>query len=230
MPHQAMPHQGMPHQGMPHPGMPHPGTPDQGTPDLADAPPGRRPTLAGGAIGMAVAGLGLLQAQRLVGGNDVELALGREVLLDLGAPQCLSLELRRSPGCLSGHARWELVRLPRRASSGPLSLLFEAAGDLLGADAILEPFAHPLCLEATCACGARVAATGTRWAPAPACPSCGAETTWNSSAQVARLSADAARQLGIADASLQALGLPEAGALISARAGGRCIHLLLDQE
>ena len=200
----------------------------------AQSPP-HRPTLAGGALGMAVAGLGLLQSQRLLGGRDIDLALDREILLDLNAMQCLSLRQQRSEACLSGHRRWQVLRLPAHAVRAPVATLFEAARDVLGGggprdtqSVVLEPFAHPLCLEAVCSCGGRVARTGTRWAATPVCPDCGAATSWRTELQIPRFDEAAAAELGISETSLQDLGLPEAGALVAARLGTRTVHLLID--
>lgn len=208
----------------------------------------RPPTIAGGGLGMAIAGLALLQAQRLVGGTDDRLALGREVLLDLGGPALHSFELRRSPDCLSGHQRWGLRHLPDSTAETTLRDLFErarrdltgsrGAGELSGGGGssapggiVLEPFLHPLCLEATCRCGARQRAVGSVWAPAPTCEACGSpdRVVWREDVKLPRLVEAQARELGILDTPLEALGLPDRGGMVVARGpGGREARYVLD--
>lgn len=85
-------------------------TPCPGQPDAE-----RAPTIAGGALGAAIAGCGLLQAQRLVLGNDLELVVNREILVDMTRWKLLPIERRRSDTCLSGHVRWQLTRIGRSA-------------------------------------------------------------------------------------------------------------------
>lgn len=205
--------------------------------DFARTPcPGRDgsgppPTLAGGAIGMAAAGLGLLQAQRLLGGNDAELVLDREVLIDLGASAIHVFGLVRSEGCLSGHETWDPLPVGRSAAEMTLDGLFEVALRELGpsADPTIEPFLHPLCLAAACACGEAVRAVGTSWAPAPACPRCGGAMRWREDLRWPRLRRAQAAELGVLDVPLTRLGLPSDGALVAAFAEGRPpVRFLLD--
>lgn len=181
--------------------------------------PNRPPTLAGGAIGAAVAGLGLLQAQRLVTGNDLEQVLDRQMVLDLSTPQMLPLQRRRSEKCLSGHIAWELTRVRRSANRATLAELFsEARLRLDAANVVLEPFGHPLCVEATCRCGGWQAAAGTRFAMPPLCPDCGQPMEWLRAHVVTRLTHDDAKELEIDEVPLWRLGYPLRGAMFTALA------------
>lgn len=182
----------------------------------------RPPTLAGGAIGLAIAAIGLLQAQRLVGGNARASALDRELVLDLDGPGLSPLELPRSRRCASEHQRWELVELDHHATRATPGDLFERATADLGTARIeLEPWLHPLALEVGCSCGARQRAVGTPWATAPACEACGEQTRWAPAPTWPRLNATQARLLGVTATPWATLGLPARGALIIARAEGR---------
>ncbi len=87
----------------------------------------RPPTLAGGAIASAIAGLGILQAQRLVSGNDVERVLGRELILDLSNHRLLEIELTRCERCLSGHRRWEELIEVQPTNHRDLAAIFDLA-------------------------------------------------------------------------------------------------------
>jgi hypothetical protein len=201
------------------------------TPCPGGAAAGPPPTLAGGAIGMAVAGLGLISAQRLLGGNGADLVLDREVLIDLGGREIHVFGLGRSERCLSGHETWAPLPLRRSAAETTLDDLFEAARRELGSstDPTIEPFLHPICLAAACACGEGVAAVGTPWAAAPACRRCGGAMRWIEDIRWPRLRREQAAALGILDVSLTRLGLPSDGALVSAFAEGRPrVRFLLD--
>ena len=90
------------------------------------------PTRAGGAIGMTVAGVGLLQAQRIVTGCDAGLVRDREVLVDLTNLQLHPQILERSPDCISGHESWDVVTLSKAANEVTLDLIFDLARDQVG--------------------------------------------------------------------------------------------------
>jgi hypothetical protein len=187
------------------------------------AQPSRAPTLAGVAISMGVAGLALIQAQRLATGNDAELVFERELLLDLSDPTLVSLVRRRSSQCLSGHVRWELTRIDRVASGTTLADVFAESTARLGQDEItLEPYGHPLALEAHCGvCGATRPCVGTRWATPPACRACAQPMTWAIERQRDRLTLGEVHELGIHHLPLDQLGLPERGAMLVARTPGK---------
>ena len=74
------------------------------------------PTNAGTALAMSVAGLGLLYAQRLVGGNGSDRILDGEVIVDLDSPGILPMQLRRNEACLSSHKRFDPTRLHQAAA------------------------------------------------------------------------------------------------------------------
>lgn len=189
-------------------------------------------TIAGGALGMAIAGLGLLQAQRLVTGNDLEYVLDRELLLDLSHSQLLATRLRRSDACLSRHeGPWHLVPAGLTTEEATVADVFaRCAGQLGTTDLLLEPYGHPLGLQVSCACGARRLAVGSVWSVGPACPRCGQAMQWTQDIQWPRLSSAQARELGIHTRTLAELGLPQDGALLIARAPGRPALRLLFQS
>jgi hypothetical protein len=194
---------------------------------VRDACPGvataeRPPTLAGGAMAAAIAGLGLLQAQRLVTGHEIDRVLEREILIDWDEFQTIPLRLERSPGCLSGHVRWNLLDLDAAASDLSVADLLELSRRQLSDPHVSVSFyLHPLNTQAVCDCGASTPAVGTDWATPPACPKCGAIMRWLPLAQVPSFDSAAAGKLGILDRSLTDLGIPERGAMLTARAPAR---------
>lgn len=190
--------------------------------------PERPPTLAGSATSLVVSGLAVLQAQRLVTGNDRHRVQNQELLIDLDSSQLLRMQLPATDSCLSGHARWELTRVSA-TSVQSWKDLFETAAALLGSrEVVIEPYQHPLCLEAGCSCGRRQLAIGTIWSPAPECPHCAAPMRWYSESMRASLRREHAERLGILDRSPDATGMPERGALYTAYAAGRAsVRLLL---
>jgi hypothetical protein len=180
------------------------------------------PTIAGGAIAMAIAGLGLLSAQRLLTGNDDNLVYDYETQLNFTQLQLLPMKLTRSERCLSGHVRWELLPIDAAGSDATLADVFSiATRELSSADVTLEPYLHPLCVQAECACGQVAMATGSQWAPPPACPGCGEFMSRRQAIQYDRVSAQLASDLGVLGIPLTALGLPEQGATLIARTAGR---------
>jgi hypothetical protein len=172
----------------------------------------------------------LLQAQRLATGNDLDRVVDREIRVDLSHWQLLPIERRRSGTCLSGHVRWQLTPMGRSADQLTLADVFAEAERRLGGEGVtLEPYGHPLFVEATCDCGARMEAVGTRWATPPRCTRCGDKGRWFSQTQYSRLRKTHVEELGIRRVLLPELGLPSAGAMFVARtAGKRPLRLLLD--
>ena len=194
------------------------------------AAPQHAPTRAGGVIGSMIAGAAVLQAQRLVCGNDTELVLGRELLLDMSNMQMILLKRLRSADCLSGHVQWDLNRLWMTARNTTLPDLFCEAEQMLGRNSLtLEPFAHPFCTFATCGCGQHKPAVGTRWAQGPQCANCGSPMAWAGETARDRISRADVRELGIGGRTLSELGMPERGAMFVARATGQPpLRIVLD--
>lgn len=185
----------------------------------------RPPTLAGAAVPAAVA-LGILQAQRLLSHRDIESALDHELVLDLGAAALHALHLQRSPRCLSAHARWQIVDLPRTVDALTLRELFDVAERHLQGDVSLIPENGPLSLSTLCACGARALCVGALHAPPPACAQCGAGSVRRPEAALAGVSRAQAAELEILDIALAGLGLPD-GAAVAARARhGSRVHFV----
>jgi hypothetical protein len=192
-----------------------PRTPCPGRP-LSEGPP----TLAGGAVGMSIAGLGLLQAQRIGTGNDAELVWDCEVAVDWSSLEAFAIQLVRSPGCLSGHQRWELIEIPE-AQITAFRDVYAAAGEhMTKGDFSLEAFQHPLCLQATCDCGALAAAVGTVWSIPPVCSHCGRAMHWRTETALRGVNRRLANELDLLDRRPAELGFPEAGAMFIARRDG----------
>jgi molybdopterin/thiamine biosynthesis adenylyltransferase len=178
--------------------------------------PERAATLAGGPLAEVIAGTALIQAQRIVTGNGTDLALGQEITIDLTHMHLMRARIARSSHCLSGHVVWEWLRIPQEAAATIGSAVDFIACDLGQRDFMLEPFGHPLCIEAGCGCGATMIRVGSIWAGAPDCPVCGGRMHWRSESQRAALHPAHVEELGIADRTLQELGLPD-GVMFSAR-------------
>ncbi len=180
------------------------------------------PTLAGGPVAAVVAGYGLLQAQRLVTGNDVEHVIGREIILDMSHGQTLSIQRKRCAECLSGHQAWSLAQLSATAGQVSFADLFAEAQRRCGAgDIVLQPHGHPLCVEASCDCGRCVRVVGTRFATPPACSACQLPMHWFRQTAHARITRDVARHLQIENTPVASLGLPASGAMFTALAQRR---------
>lgn len=204
------------------------------------APGDRAPTNAGAPLAMSVAGLGLLYAQRLVGGNGSDRILDREVMVDLDSPGVLSMELRRNEACLSGHKRFDATHLDRAAADTTVEELFGLARIALENERVTDSECvtdarnsgplqeislafrgHPILLGVVCPCGLELVRPGTLWRPAPACPRCGGVMERRTDVALDHLNQAQARELGLADTSCEALGLPRRGALVAVRAPGR---------
>ncbi len=181
----------------------------------------RLPTLAGGAIASSVTGLALLQAQRLITGNDAELVQSREVIIDLSHLQMMSMKLPRSSQCISGHEAWEVTEVPSARVRTLRELFAEAASRLGDDDFVIEPHGHPLCVEADCPCGARACALGTANAETLVCRQCDEPMTRRSDSQRAVIERRMAEELRALDYSLGALGFPDSGAMFTARSNDR---------
>ena len=186
--------------------------PGQGTPE-------RPPTLAGGALADMLSGAAVIQAQRIVTGNESELALDQEVTIDFTHMQIMAARLQRSPRCLSGHLAWELEPIEHR-SSDTLGDVAEAITHDLGTqDVTLEAHGHPLCIEAECDCGVTIHRVGTLWADPPECVRCGGRMAWRSETQRAGMHIAQLVELGAMQRTLAELGLPD-GVMINARQPG----------
>ncbi len=172
------------------------------------------PTQAGGAIGGAIASIALLQAQRLVTGNDTLLVPNTEVLLDLTNMRLIHLKLERSVECLSGHRRWTLTRLNAPVEQTSVSELMAIIERDVGTpDLAISFYQHPLSLQAFCSCGATLDAPGTPWAEPPVCGACGTAMEWLQETELGSLSAARAAELNILHVGLDRLGIP-AGAMV----------------
>jgi len=178
----------------------------------------RRPTIAGGAMALAVVGLGLLSAQRLITGNDDDLVYDREVLLDFTNLKLLPMQLRRSDRCVCGHVSWHLYSIDKSSSNATLDAVFALASEELSSPEVsLEPYLHPFNELAECECGQVRSAIGTSWAQPPRCSRCGRSMRWRRIVQHQQITRRLACELGILSTPLAALGLPMDGAMIIAR-------------
>lgn len=186
-----------------------------------DHTPERAPTLAGGPIASAIAALGVLQAQRLVTGNDVDHVLDRELILDFSNHRLLEIQLNRCPQCLSGHRRWGDLTSLDCAHHATLAAVFQRAEhDLQSSEVKLSAYQHPLNTQACCECGSLRRVVGSDWATPPECDHCGRSMTWLRAAQMGCFSRDTADRLAFLHTSFEQLGLPHDGVLLVARAAG----------
>lgn len=176
--------------------------------------PERPPTLAGGAIASAIVGLALLQAQRIVTGNDLATVFDHETVLDLTHGQLLQIAHPRRDDCLSGHVPWRLVEVGESATAWTVGDALARAEREFGVTRLaIEPYLHPLLVGASCACGTHVTTVGTRWLPPPACHRCGGPTT-RGPIEVRRLARSHVDALGLGDRTWAELGLPQRGAML----------------
>ena len=175
------------------------------------------PTLAGGPIASAVAALGVLQAQRLVTGNDLDHVLGRELILDFSNHRLLEIQLNRCPQCLSGHRRWDDLTSLDCEHHATLAAVFQRAEhDLQSSEVKLSAYQHPLNTQACCECGSLRHSVGSDWAAPPECDHCGRSMTWLRTAQMDCFSRNTADRLGFLHTSFEQLGLPQDGVLLVA--------------
>ncbi|MBN1852635.1 MAG: hypothetical protein JW829_07915 [Pirellulales bacterium] len=204
--------------------------PTQRTPCPGQPINGRPPTIAGGALAAVIGGFGLVQAQRLATGNDLDQVVNREIVLDMTNWCLYPLSRQRSNSCLSGHLCWKLTPIGRVASELTFAELFdEAAIRLSDRQVTLEPYGHAFCIEAICSCGARREVIGTRWAKPPDCLQCHETMRWFDWTQHSILTKETVAELQIDNIPLSEFGLPRAGAMFVARAkGARPLRLLLD--
>lgn len=199
----------------------------------------RAPTNAGAPLAMSVAGLGLLYAQRLIGGNGADRVLDREVMVDLDGPRILPMKLRRNEACLSGHRRFDPTRLDRTAADTTIEELFglaRAALECVADSAKVDPVqevslafrGHPIVPGVVCpTCGLELVRPGTLFRPTRECPRCGGVMEPRRDAALDHLNQAQARALELGDTSCEALGLPSTGALVTARSPGHTSVQLL---
>lgn len=187
------------------------------------------PTLAGGPMGATISSLALLQAQRLVTGNDRESVVDREIIVDFSHFQLLNIRLDRSERCLSGHRRWELTDVDATVGEATLADLFDVARRGFGTTEVtLSGYQHPLNVQAACACGNVRIAAGTDWAKPPVCDDCRIPMQWLAETQVDRVNEEVAAELQVLSTSLAQLGYPS-GAMFTARSPGKpALRLLLE--
>jgi len=192
----------------------------------ADAGP--PPTLASTATAMAICGIGLTQAIKIVAGD--ESALNREILFDLDHMRILPAQLVRSEECISEHTTWKLHALDTPADEATFGSLFELASQAAGDTIVsLSPFNHPLHTAWTCSgCGHSQHGVGTAWMTPPACSGCGRTTRPHPGRTIASVTPETAAGLNIASTPLAQLGLPAGGAvLLAARSHGRALRFVL---
>ena len=203
-------------------------TASQRMPCLGLATPEREPTLAGGAIATAIAGLVLLQAQRLVTENDVERVHDRELVLDLTHHQLLDIQLERCAQCLSGHRTWQPIELGATADEMTLHELLEFAEEAHHSrEVALAAYQHSLNTQAYCACGSVQVAVGTDWAHPPTCNRCGTAMSWLREMQIDRVTRQVATDRNILHTPLDQLGMPMDGAMFLAYGPNRPLQRLL---
>jgi hypothetical protein len=202
------------------------------------ARPSTAPTVAGSALAMTIAGLGLLCAQRIVGGHTANAVLGHELIVDLDRPQILSMTLPRSDSCLTGHRRWAAVRVARDAqeltvgellTTAAIELTRRSSRHVAREGVYIQVADHPLQPSLMCGdCGHPAQEAGTEFRRPPLCTRCGGRTWRRRDISIDELDLAGAEVLGIVDRSLADLGFPDHGALVRARTTELpALHLLL---
>ena len=188
---------------------------------------GPPPTLTTNATALTLAGIGLLLGMRLLA-DQAEAVLDREVLVDLDNLQLLPQRLVRSTGCISGHQKWGLDHLDRPADQVTLAELFGHVERELGSVGEIEAFNHPLWTAARCdSCRTSRPAVGSAWVSPPSCPKCGSARRWQLGSDHRRFSFAEAAALEILETPVAALGVPESGAMLIGRAGGKLVRMVL---
>ncbi|MGD0519193.1 MAG: ThiF family adenylyltransferase, partial [Thermoguttaceae bacterium] len=140
---------------------------------------GSTPTIAGNGIAMNVAGIGLIQLQRLLGGKSEDQVLNRQIIIDLDHFQIFSILERRCDKCISGHVTWDLIPAEADAAEVAFGELFDIVARITGSSVdVLEPYNHALCLAARCECGEVSDALGARWSTPPYCIKCRRAMAW----------------------------------------------------
>jgi hypothetical protein len=177
--------------------------------------PARPPTQAGIPVAMAIAGLALHVAEKVLAGRED--VLGREIYLDLDGAT-LAGTIPRDERCSVGHEPWVIEPLELQPAETLAGLFARLAAALGARPVVLEPFGNPLAPSTRCqACGASRVDPGFLRSPAAACD-CGGRSERRPELALPALTEPAAQKLGLSGRPLAELGL-HAGALVMARAG-----------
>jgi molybdopterin/thiamine biosynthesis adenylyltransferase len=129
-------------------------------------------TLALPGLAEVVAGIGTIQAVRILLRTAQERVIDRECRINLSSGQYSEAGRTRDPRCRSSHQRWTTVLLDRTPLEQSLASLFEQASRILGGEVTLAVPGEPLVLEAACAVCQRTVATAGLSGALPPCPTC----------------------------------------------------------
>lgn len=130
------------------------------------------PTLTLPGLAEIVAGLGIVQAVRLLLEVDVERVLGRECRINLTTGRLSETTLSAAPNCRLDHAPWRIEPIDRRTSDVTAGELFDRAAALLGPDVTLAASDDSLVRQATCTGCGRTAGLARLRNNLPPCPEC----------------------------------------------------------
>jgi molybdopterin/thiamine biosynthesis adenylyltransferase len=139
---------------------------------LAASAPEAPSTVALPGLAECVAGLGAIQAIRILLDNDSTRVLGREWRLNLSAGRLDETRLEPDQGCRLEHRPWTVVKLEHRPSELTIRQLFDRAADQAGGECVLGVDDNPLVLAAGCSgCRREVALVSLR-SSLPICATC----------------------------------------------------------
>ncbi|HEV3121103.1 MAG TPA: ThiF family adenylyltransferase, partial [Isosphaeraceae bacterium] len=129
-------------------------------------------TLALPGLAEVIAGLGTIQAVRLLLGTARDRVIDRECRIDLTSGQFSESVRTRDPRCRSSHERWTIGLLDHTPLEQTLGSLMEEAGRMLGGEVTLGVPDEPFVLEAACSACKRKMETFFLARALPACPHC----------------------------------------------------------
>jgi hypothetical protein len=191
--------------------------------ETVSAPPA---TLALPGLAEIVAGIGMIQATRVLLGSERERVIDRECRINLSSGQYTESRLTRSSRCRSSHLQWTTLLLDRVPAELSLAALFDLATQHLEGNVMLAVHDEAVALEGACPPCQRSVSTVCLRGSLPPCPSCQGRLIPLVSGLRARFDrADIAPAL---NRSWSALGLPPGGAVVASNRHGHELVFLFD--
>jgi molybdopterin/thiamine biosynthesis adenylyltransferase len=202
--------------------------PSSGCAALAGQAPDAPATLALPGLAEAVAGLGAIQAVRLLVDEEPDRVLGREWQLNFTAGRLSETTLTRQPRCRLDHRPWSIVELDEHPAHETVRGLFGLAEARLGQLVSLGAYNEPLVFEAACP-GCRTHIDTARLRKSlPCCPTCRGALVPLTTGMQARFYRD--QVSAHLDLTWAALGLPPGGAVLAEGDGGDEVTFLFQGD
>ena len=190
---------------------------------LAATGPELPATLALPGLAETVAGLGTIQATRLLLGEETGHVMGREWRLNISAGRLDETKLDRDPQCRMANRLWSIVELDQSPCKMTVRDLFDRATEYLGKDVVLGAYDDPLVFGAGCPkCRCEVAMTFLRRSM-PLCTACNG--TLVPLAREMRVWFDREETPSLLDRTWAKVGLGQGGAVL-AKDPGRTEEIL----